>query len=309
MANYFAKPGVVERAVYVDNLDRSIEALWMRRDEHAGVLGQFFDAKDTESISFKVSSVGTALTLPKKSEDTDQLPQAQPATGYDKTITQAVYRLGIRVTDTFIRADRFNRAVEMSGGLIKSAMRKMEYLRADIFNNAFTGTSGADSLSLCNDSHPHENPEAGTWDNNGTAAALSGTSLQALRLLGDKMTNEQGDPDPVMAEKLLVPPDLRQKALELVGSPKRAEDALNGVTVIIGDFEVVVSPFLSSTTAFFLIGDRSGWDKGLHELYLLRPSLDDVGDATADIPISKRVKMITAVDYTISKNVFGNAGA
>jgi hypothetical protein len=306
MANQYASPGFFGPQ-YHDNLNRAIEALWMRRDEHAGVLGQFFDVSDAESLSFQMSSVSSVLGLPRKSEDTDAMPYDTSPTGFKKTISLQNYRLAVRVTDTMIRADRFDRIVQQAGGLMKSAERKLEYQRAGIFNSAFTGTSGADVKPLIGDDHPQEDPTAGTWDNEGTSGALTGATLQALRLLARKMTNEKGYPDPVMPVTLLVPPELEQKALELTGATLRAEDALNAPTVLISNLKVVVSPFLSSATAFYLIGDRTGMDKGLHEMYLMRPSMDDE-TTTVDIPINKRIKFINAVDFSTSRNIYGNLG-
>jgi len=304
---YSSATGAMTRDDYVDNLDRSIELLWMRRDESKGVLSQFFDVQDTESDSFKVSSVSSVVRMPVENEDTEELPYVQPAPGYSKTFTLVNYRVAIRVTDTLIRSDRFGRIVAMCGGLMKSADRRLEYLRASIFNNAFTGTDGADAFSLCYDSHPNEDPQSGNWDNLGTGA-LTGANLQALRLLASKMENEIGAPDECMLKTLLVPPDLEQKAQELTTASLTAETALNTPTVLIKNLQVVKSPHLTSTTAYFGIGDRAGENKGIHELYLMRPELANVGNNPVDIPIDKRVKFIVKMGFTTSRNVYGSAG-
>jgi len=308
MANQFSAPGIMIDDTYIDNIDKAIDLLWMRRDEHKGVLEKYFEKfTPTGGRSVKISSVSSVVGLPVENEDTEELPYVQPAPGLDKTFTMVLYRSGIRVTRTMLETDRFNRIVSMAGGLVKSGMRKMEYLRVAIFNTALTGTAGADSLPLCDDSHPHENPEAGTWDNEGTGA-LTGSNLQALCLLAAKMTNEKGYPDPVMPVDLVVPPDLKQKALELTRSPKRAEDALNAETQIIDTLNVVVSPFLSSTTAYYVIGDRTGEDKGLHEIALSPFSMANNSPANVDIMIDKRIRGMLTVGYTVSKNVFASAG-
>jgi hypothetical protein len=69
-----------------------------------------------------------------------------------------------------------------------------------------------------------------------------------------------------------------------------------------------VSPHLSSSTAYFGFGDKTGEDKGLLEMYLLRPNLANLGNNPVDIPIDKRVKMIVKVGFTVSKNAYGSAG-
>jgi len=308
MANQFsASQGIMQRDTYISNIDAAIEALWMRKDREAGVLGQFFNDQNADSISYKVSNVSAIVGMPRENEDTDDLPYVQSAPGFVKTFTLVPYRSAIRVTDTMLLSDRQNKIVAMTGGLIKSAMRRIEYLRAAILNDCQSGTSGADSLSLVNNSHPHENPEAGTWDNLGTGA-LTGANLQALRLLGQNMTNEIGAPDPATLKTLVVPTALEQKALELTGSALRAEDSLNGDTVLINQLKVVVSPFLTSTTAYLAFADRMDEEKGLHEIYLKRPDLSNVGNNSVDVPIDKRVKFIVKAGFTTSKNVYQSAG-
>ena len=304
---YTGAQGIMDVDTYIDNLNRAIELLWMRKDQQKGVLAKFFNAMDVESLSYTISSVGQTVRMPVENNDTEELPYVEPAPGISKTFTLVNYRVGIRVTDTMLRADRFGKIVSMTGGLVTSAERRLEYLRAAIINAAFTGTAGEDSLSLCNDSHTQYDPGASTWDNKGTGA-LTGANLQALRLLGQKMTNEIGAPDAVTLQELLVPPDLEQKARELTTATLTAETSLNTPTVLIKNLGVTVSPHLSSTTAYFGFGDKTGEEKGLLEMYLLRPNLANLGNNPVDIPIDKRVKMIVKVGFTVSKNVYGSAG-
>lgn len=311
ITNPYTDGGIIDTNSNPQLLDLQIETMWNRRDEFSGVLSKYFmeETKDG-GLSHVISSVGSAAPLPQKNEDTEALPYYTTAPGFKKTFTLISYRLGIRVTDTQLKADRFDKTAFMTTGQIKGAMQKDEFLYAGVFNGAFTGTDGADSLSLCSSSHPHENADAGTWDNSGTGA-LTGESLQELRLLAAKMTNERGNPDPVMLTDLLVPPDLEQKALELTQSTLRAEDALNGKTVLIGSLNVVVSPYLglSSAVQFFGIGNRESYDKGLHKFTLIPWNLKDNNPSNADIVIDKRIKGVHAIGFTTSKNVYGSTGS
>jgi len=312
MANYFTDSGIVDTNSNPQLLNIAIETMWNRRNEFVGNLAPYFneEQKTGGGLTHQMSSVGSALPLPQENQDTEALPYFITAPGYPKTFALLSYRSGIRVTDTQMKADRFDKTMFTVSGQLKSAMQKDEYLRAAIFNGAFTGTDGADSLSLCNDSHPHENVERGTWDN-ASSGALTGATLQALWLLADQMTNEQGDPDPVELKDLLVPPALRQKAMELTKSEKRAEDALNGKTVLIGTLNVVVSHYLglSSSVQHFGIGNRESYNKGLHQITLIPWNLKDNSPSNADIVVDKRIKAVYALGFTTSKNVIGSTGA
>lgn len=303
--------GVIDINSNQDLLNAAVDTVWNRRNEFVGALAKYFDVESkSEGLSHIITSVGSALSLPQKNEDTEALPYAEPANGFNKTFNLISYRLGIRATETMIKADRFKKVAFMVTGPIKAAMQKDEYLRADIFNNAFTGNTGADSKDLCDDDHPQENPDQGTWDNKGTGT-LTGANLQALRLLADKMTNEQGDPDPVNLVDLVVPPTQRQKAEELTKSTLRAEDALNAKTVLIGSLNVVVSPYLglSSTVQYFCMGDRQGPNKGLHQFTLTDWNIKNNNPANADIIIDKRIKAVHAIGFTVSRNIYGSTGS
>lgn len=303
----------ITKTSYPDLLNKAIDMIWMRRDVVAGnVLGQFFDVQQkSDGLTHVISSVSSVVPLPIKNEDTDALPYLTPAPGFDKTFTVVNYRSGIRVTDTMIRADRFSKIRGMCEGQIKSAMRKDEYMRAAILNNAFTGDDGADSKDLCDDAHPQERTDITsnkTWDNKITGA-LTGSNLHALRLLTRKMTNENGDPDPVMSIFLLVAEDGEQKALELTRSTAKPEGALNDPNVLIPGLKVVVSPYLSSATQYYIFGDREGENKGLHEISLMDWAMGDNRPSNVDIVIDKRVKAIKTFGFTVSRNIFGSTGA
>ena len=301
--------GAISIDSQIDLLDKSIETIWMQRNEFTGVLAQFFMKMQGQGgVDMKMSNVGSTLPLPIKNEDNEALPYFNPPAGFDKTYTYVNYRSGIRVLRSALESDRFSKVMSMVTGQAKSAFRLDEYLRAGIFDNAFTGTSGADSLSLCNGSHPNEASETGTWDNSSTGA-LSGPNLQALRLKGANMTDAQGDPDPLMVQKLLVQPALEQKAKELVNSTKDAETALNTETQLITTLDVVVSPYLSSTTQYFLIGDRQGEGKGLFEIVLSDWNVGDNSPANRDIVVDKRVRGRKVIDFHTSRNVIGSTGA
>lgn len=313
MADNFPMAGAINRYSHVDLLNKAIDVAFLRRNELAGLVSaKYFDVdKKDAGLTHVITSVGSTLPLPQVlSTDQSALPYFTPADGYDKTITLELKKSGIMVTRLMLEADRFDRVRSMATGQAKSAARADEYERIKILANAFTGDDGADSKDLCDDDHPQANKDQGTWDNK-TTGALTGANLQAAVLLGDNMTDDQGDPDPVVPGDLLVPTTLRQKALELTGSAKRAEDALNADTVIINTLSVVVSPYLnlSSTVYYFLFGNRTGYDKGLHEVVLSDWNVADEGTASVDVPINKRIRSVKAFDKTVSKNIIGSTGS
>jgi len=309
MANQFSSTGTIDKSVVL-LLDRAIDAVFMQRNELAGaVLGQFFDKVSIgEGLDYVIASVTSQLPFPQENEDTEALPYFTAAPGFKKTLTVTEYRAGIRIARIIIESQRHKQAMAMATGQAKSAARLDEYLRASIFNNSMSGTSGADSLSLCHDSHPLENPEAGTWDNKSTGA-MSGPNLHTMRLLARKMVDAMGDPDWQMPVALLVPEDLEQTALELTKSDGKPGTALNDPNVLINGMKVVISPYLSSAVQHFLICDRQGEEKGLHEVVLSDWNIANNSPANVDIVLDKRIRAVKGFGFSRSKNVIGSTGA
>ena len=312
MAIQPSSDSVITKSSYPDLLNKSIDVMWMRRDELAGnVLGQFFEVvPKSEGLTHVISSVSSVLPLPIENEDTEALPYFTPPPGFPKTFIVINYASGIRVTRTMVAADRFAKINGMCGGQIKSASRKDEYLRAAILNNAFTGDDGADGKDLCDDDHPQERTDItsnATWDNKSTGA-MTGPNLHALRLLSRKMTNENGDPDPVMCKTLLIPEDLEQKTHELIDSRQKPEGALNDANWGL-NFAVTVSPYLSSATQYYMFGDRTGEDKGLIEVELFGWNIGDNDPADRRIVIDKSITACRTVGFTVSRNIYGSTGA
>ena len=310
MPQFSSAQGAITVDALTDSIDKSIDILFERRNEFVGDLNVFFDVDTkTGGLNHVISSVGSSLSLPPENADTEPLPYFTPAAGPRKSFTLVSYRSGIRITSTSILSDRHDVIINTALGQMKSGFRKDEYLRASIFNNAFSGSGGADGENLCSASHPNENIETGTWDNVQTDL-FDAEALQALRLLGAEMTDEQGDPDPLNAKWLLVPPALEQAALEATqfGDAPRTKpgEANNDPNVLINQLQVVTSPYLTTTSQYFIIGDREGPSKGLHEIVLQDWNLADNNPANADIKIDKRIKAVKTFGFTVSRNVLGS---
>lgn len=309
MANQFpAAQGAYQRDTYPDLLNAAIDVIWLRRDEDIeDPLAKYFQTIDADGGStFVLSTVGSELTRPVKvADDTEELPLAISAPGYDTTLTFELYKLGIQATKLMIDMDRQGMIPSMLGGLMKSFLRQIHAKRAKVLTDGFSNT-GPDTVSLFNDSHPHENPEAGTWDNLGTGD-ISGANLQALHLILRLMENSYGDPDPVQPVELIVHPNDLNAALRLVNSPQEAESSLNAMTQIIKGLKVSDNAYLPDTDSYYLFGNRTGYDKGLFEVYLNRPEIADL-EAKTDIPIRKRIRWCGVLGCYASKNVAASAG-
>ena len=305
----FSMTGNFDLQSHVPLLDKSIDLVWNRRDQIEVFLKRFFkQTKATGGTEYKIDSISSLIGLPRVNEDSDDLPRLVSAPGFGATYTFINYRSGLQVTRAIVESDRFGQIMESASGLAKSAVRKDEFLRANPLNNGFSSQTTADGVALFSNSHLQENPEIANGDNLGTGA-LSGPNLQAIRLVLKQHVNEIGVSDPVKAMVLLVTENDEQKALELTRAPKRAEDNLNAPTVLIGSLEVVVSTFLTDADAFFLMGDRTGNQMGLHEITLAPWTIANNRPANVDIVLDKRIRARKVIATHDWRNLAGSQGS
>ena len=307
---FLAAAGTMTRETWPQLINKAVDVIWSMSNEAKGlVLAPFFDVENkTEGRTHVMDYVTSQLPMPREAEDLDPKPYVVAAPGRDKTFTVAVYQLAVRATDTAFRMDRFDKILYSVSGLLEAATRFDEYHRATILDDGHSGTDGDDSLSLFHNSHPNENRSTGTYDNKGTGA-LSGPNLHVMRLLLETMTGPQGDPLPITAGTVVIPPQLEEKIIELIKTPTKPDTALNNVNPLLPQLGYVKSPYLSSEVQYVVAGDMRGPDKGLHEVSLMPWDLSDNSPANVDIRIDRRLKAIKTFGFTHSRNMVGSTGA
>ena len=309
MANLYGAAFSINPRSYADNLDASIEAMYVRPDRHVGILTKYFFPVSAESETIKMSSVGSVLDLPQESEDEDSIPVTRPAAGYDKTGTLVVYRQKVQITRSFMSTDRFGKGNVMASGLPKSNERLKEYLAAAIFTNAFTSGTGGDSTYLVDDSHAPENSLGATRDNE-LSGAWSYDNWHALRRLALNNTNERGYPDPRVLDEVLGPIALDKEMREVAVAKKEPDTALNKDAVL-NEFTVTTSPFLSSDTAFFgFANETMGPERGMFYASIEDGDIADCKPSdNPDIVWAKRVYSRYTFFFNVACSyIFGSPG-
>jgi hypothetical protein len=174
--------------------------------------------------------------------------------GYTETYTHVEYPVNFTIRKQLILNDQYG---IMSGNFRRigvSAGIKMERDAASILNNAFSGSfPGADGVALCSASHPASPAKSGTLLNNTGTSVLTKTSVSATRIAMMKFVDDKNDPVGVMPNELWVPPDLQDKAIEIVGSALDPDSANNAVNPQAGRWAVKTMQRLTGTKAWFMV--------------------------------------------------------
>lgn len=148
-----------------------------------------------------------------------------------------------------------------AGSLGSSLALHHEKSAASLFNNAFTDTgvdaegftiAGADGVGLCSTAHKHSPTNAGTQSNEGTLA-LSKSAVKDTALAMREFTDDKGNLVVLKPDMLLVPPELEDQALELVGTALDPESANNTINTLRGRYRVQAWDYLTDADAWFMV--------------------------------------------------------
>lgn len=181
------------------------------------------------------------------------------------------YRLGFSITSDLIDDGKgINLVSEMSKELGNSYRESRVIAMHDVYNGAFTTIKSADNATLIGGSHA---TSAATLSNVlATPAVLSEGSLEQsmIEMHSGVAINDRGIRKNVMSQTLIVPKESEYEANRILYSDLRVGTTDNDLNAMkrLGRFPggLVVSPYLTSTTAFYILTDESSngptmWDR------------------------------------------------
>lgn len=205
----------------------------------------------------RVLGVGGLSDVP---EFTGQFTADDPAQQYLKTFTHTEYGKKLVVQKRLLEDDLHRIIKQYPEQLAIALHRTQQKLLANVFNNAFTGTSGGDSLSLCNNAHTSASADGVNQDNLQTTALTYANLISSINLM-NQFKDDRGELMHCIPDTILVPLGLRQTALEIVGSDKEPYTMDNTVNVARdtiggGRLKVIVWNRLTDSNNWFLIDSK-----------------------------------------------------
>lgn len=198
--------------------------------------------------------------------------------GGTKRFLHATYALGMRYSFELFDDDMYGLIKQGPKALALGARFIIEQNSFNVFNLGFTTVTSIDGVSLFNSQHPllggaqatNRGPgvaavitsvsgSAGTYPNRPNPATDLGiTSLQAAIRHYERMTNHQGFPAAYRPKMVLVPPELKWVAREILGSAYKPYTAENEINALVGeDLSYFVGHYLTDEDAWFLLPDKS----------------------------------------------------
>jgi len=297
-------------------------------------LRQNFLAQD-DSVQF----IGSKITKERKTERAYELfnyrvgvdeaavvgenalyPEKDLKEGYGVTLQPVKYGFTISASREMIDDNLFE---PIAGDVGKAARRAMDQTRernqVNLLNNGFASGTTPDAAYLFSLTHLLKG--GGTQANLTTAAALDVDTYWAAINLCKTMQGESTLFNTWEPKYIVVPQALERRAYEILRSDKVPFQFINTANVAMQLYktEVLTSPFLSSSTAWFLLADPA---KLLYPslVHLNRKNLElvatfnvsgntEVGDGTDRDSMAWKVRERYTDGLTHWFGTFGNAGA
>lgn len=243
--------------------------------------------------------------------------------GGSKIYLHLPWALGVRTSFELFRDDKYNLIKQVPKALARSAQFTREQQAFNVFNQGFTNSVvTTDGVSIFNTQHPllggtrattigpgisNIIAAAGTYPNRPLVDAdFSVTALQNGMDQYERLIDSQGLPVVLKPKYVLIPPEVRWIAREILGSPHAPYTGENQINSLVAeDLQYCVGHYLTSSTAWFLLCEKES-----HQLkYFDRDPLDeDYADDFDTRSLKEMCYMRFSVGATSWMGVFGSNG-
>lgn len=272
------------RGNFAAELDPAVRTIYFDRyNQMPQVMPTLFKVESSDR-NLETDSATTGFGLLQQTDELGALDYEDPVKMYNTVYRHLKYTKGFKVSQELYEDDQHNVIKRMPDALAKSTVKTTEYWAASVFNNGFNTsyTSYGDAKPLFSTSHPRADGGSSQSNASATSIPLTEANVETIRIQLEKALDDKGQIVQFMADKLIVPVELRKTAQIIVGSPYRPGTANNDINVYDGAMDVVTWRYLTSTTAWFL------QDKSEHLLtwfWRIRPEFksDDSFDGDASL--------------------------
>lgn len=183
------------------------------------------------------------------------IPYDDSGEGYKKDYTHLEYARGIKVERRLVINDLYNVINRKPQTLALAAFRRREADGAGVFNNAFSGTDGGDSLPLC--STAHTSRVGGATQSNSGTDAFTAVAVETARQAMIGFKSNRDNIIPIKPSLLIVPHQLEEKAYEVINSKGKVDTAQNNANFHLGKYKLAVWPnYLTSSTRWWMADDQ-----------------------------------------------------
>jgi hypothetical protein len=244
-------------AEFADLLDPRFRQIWDGKFEQGRDLVPMLHTVTTpELITERVSAI-TGMGL--FSEFTATLAYDGPDQGYDAYSTAKQYAKGMTIERMLWEFEQFGMIEGMFDLLAESAFDSRQdeaiqtLLQGFVTDGGYTHSEG---VPFFHDSHtsPRSGVSTSTGFDNLSTSALSPTALKALRIQARRFKKDNGQPiSNFTLDTIYGPPDLEDRATEIVRTVSGLDSAEGNKNVLEGKFNFVAIERFTDTNDYFVV--------------------------------------------------------
>ena len=253
----------ITRAMLPVLLEPKISTIWFEAyPEYPVEYTSFVNVKDTQKATitdFKMTDFG-ALRFKGEGENViydDVLP------GQTKAVSPVRFALGYKITDEMMKHDLYGIVTRFENALMRSAVNHQEVTAHLLLNNGFGTTSadgfdaiGFDGLALFSTAHTRLDGGAVLRNRPSTDIDISVTGIQNMLIDFDRLKNDRGRPQLIRPKTIIVNPEDKFTAQEILQSEYKPGTANNDVNALRDKgLSFQVSHYLTDSDAWYVVGD------------------------------------------------------
>jgi hypothetical protein len=227
----------------------------------------FFNVEDMEWNPLTDQQVSGLGTLPGKDEG-EQFTMDDILMGGTKTYTAVPFGMAVEITWEAWRDELYGIMREMVRELARASRNRQEVDAWAVLNNAFVGTTIYDGFTSAEAlvATSHTGLDGNTRANRpSTDISFSQTGLQNAITRFENMTDDRDLPRLMTPSMILIAPENKFVAREVLGSPQKAYTAQNEINALIEeDLTWMVVHYFTTSTYWFLCAS-----KGQHDVNFL----------------------------------------
>lgn len=298
------------RPKWVDALDPTFREIFQEADySFSSKVKEIFNWENSES-AFEKDTAVSGVSQMEEVNETGPIPYEDQEPEWEVTYTHRKYAKGRSISQEMIDDNKWNMVRKQPRVLALSRNRTVETAAADIFNFGFTAGgggkakfSGGDSKALFATDHTNR---AGTvTQSNKTTGELNQSNLESAITAMRERKDSKNEIIGFQPDTLLVPSDLEFTARVILESGQVTGSNNNDINPVQGSLSLVVWPYLTSSTAWFLL------DSQMHDLNFFMREDRGVQGPTFDFDneVAKwKIVNRFSVGFSDWKGVYGSVG-
>lgn len=270
----------------------------LETEQRAEEFQRIFNVETSDSAYEQDTKFAAFGPLQEKPENMP-IAYANMVQGGDKRYIHLTYGLGVRTSKELYDDDKYGIIKKAPVALARSIRYTKEIVAMNILNQGFSSNvTTVDGVSLFNSQHPllggptatNVGPgltnviyAAGTYPNRpSTDIDLSITALQIATNQFERLIDSMGLPITIRPRHLVVPPELKFIAREILGSSGKPGTSDNDINSILGeDLDFQVSHYTTSQGAWWLLADKKNHFLKVYMRQAPKDSFDDDFDTDA----------------------------